>query len=198
MKRRQAIRLLGGAAGASLATPEGTIAELIAWGSRVRLDMNQGGSPARQVVGLLTPARSIVMEALAEVIIPETDTPGAREADVSGFVDALVDGWLDEDDRDRFLEGLDGVDPTARELFGSDFAACSEEQRQALVGEWDAELSALRADPDQDASLHFFHDVKRFAITAYFTSAAGLAATGHRFYHPRFEGCAPLAGEACP
>ena len=133
------------------------------------------------------------MAALAEVIIPATDTPGASQAGVTEFVAALVVGWLDDDDRDRFLEGLDTVDPSARERFGADFVDCDPQQQAQLLGELDAEVARLREDPDANASRHFFHHVKRFTITAYFTSEVGLAALGHRTSFRTFEGCAPLS-----
>ena len=187
MKRRRAIGVLGGVAAGPLLVPSGAFAELLAWSERVRKSSPSPGGSTH-----LTPPRTRVMAALAEVIIPETDTPGASQAGVTEFVAALVDGWLDDDDRDLFLEGLDTVDPAARERFGADFADCSAEQQSEYVGDLDAEVTRLREDPDANASDHFFHHVKRFTITAYFTSEVGLAALGHRISFRTFEGCAPL------
>ena len=203
MQRRRAIQVLGGVAGAPLVMPSGALAELLAWGGRVRASIPPNGRPdsaaATTPATTLTPERARAMEALADIIIPETDTPGAAEAGVTEFVTALVDGWLEDDDRDRFLAGLDTVDPAARERFGADFADCTEAQRTQLVGEFDAELTRMREDPDARASRYFFHDVKRFTITAYFTSEAGLDALGYRISFRTFEGCAPLTpAEAGP
>ena len=188
--------MLGGVASGSLLMPSGAFSELLAWGERVRASMSSNGGPdsgSLPAATLLTPPRARAMEALADVIIPETDTPGAAEAGVTEFVAALVDGWLDDDHRDRFLAGLDTVDPTARDRFGADFADCTLEQRDELVGEFDAELTRQREDPDARASRYFFHDVKRFTITAYFTSEAGLDAIGHRTTYRTYEGCVPLS-----
>lgn len=203
MKRRRAIGVLGGMVGGPLLAPEGAFAELVAWAERVRASAGQAGGSshdASQVApSLLTPPRARVMAALAEVIIPATDTPGASEAGVTEFVAALVDGWLDDDDRDRFLTGLDTVDPAARNRFGSDFADCAPDEQGALVGDLDAELTRLRDDPDADETRHFFHDVKRFTLTGYFTSEVGLEAIGYRTTFAAFEGCAPLtAAERSP
>ncbi len=197
MQRRRAIQLLGGVAAGPLVAQPRALADLVAWGERVRASIpsNSGrdSAPATSpAASQLTPERARAMEALADIIIPETDTPGAAEAGVTEFVTALVDGWLDDEDRDRFLAGLDTVDPTARERFGADFADCTEAQRTELVGEYDAELARQREDPEARASRYFFHDVKRFTITAYFTSEVGLAALGHRTAFRTFEGCAPL------
>lgn len=196
MKRRRAIGVLGGIVGGPLLAPEGAFAELVAWAERVRAS---AGTPAgadpvgpQVAASLLTPPRTRVLAAMAEVIIPATDTPGASEAGVTEFVAALVDGWLDKDDRDRFLKGLDTVDPSARDRFGSDFADCTPDEQEALVGALDADLSRLRDDPTTDETRHFFHDVKRFTLTAYFTSEVGLEAIGYRTTFRAFEGCAPL------
>ena len=198
MKRRRAIGVLGGVAGAPLLMPVDEIERLVDWRQRVQ---DAAGSPApggpagdaaTQAASLLTPSRARVMEALAEVIIPATDTPGASEAGVTGFVAALVDGWLDDDDRDRFLAGLDTVDPACRERFGSPFAECAPGEQAAFVRGLDEELTRLRDDPAADETHHFFHDVKRFTITAWFTSDVGLDAIGYRTTFRTFEGCAPL------
>ena len=195
MKRRRAIGVLGGIVGGPLLAPEGAFAELVAWAERVRASGGAAGADAagsQVAASLLTPPRARVMAALAETIIPATDTPGASEAGVTEFVAALVDGWLDDDDRDRFLAGLDTVDPSARDRFGRDFADCTSTQQAALVGDLDANLARLRDDPSADETRHFFHDVKRFTLTAYFTSEVGLEAIGYRTTFPAFEGCAPL------
>lgn len=195
MKRRQAIGVLGGVASAPVLMPFDELKRMVAWRERVRASAAPPGASEAtiaQAASLLTPPRARAMEALAEVIVPATDTPGASEAGVTEFVAALVDGWLDNDDRDRFLAGLDTVDPECRERFGSPFAECIPGDQAAFVRGLDEELTRLREDPAADESQHFFHDIKRFALTAYFTSEAGLAALGYRTTFRTFEGCAPL------
>ena len=200
MERRRAIGLLGAVAGSQLVMPGDAFAELLAWGERVRESMAlRDGGDASTAAGAplpaaseLTPARARVMAALADVIIPATDTPGAAEAGVTEFVAALVDGWLDDDDRDRFLAGLDTVDPAARERFGAIFAECTLGEQAALVSEFDEEVARLREDPAARATQHFFHNVKRFTLTAYFTSEVGLDALGYRTSYRAFEGCVTL------
>ena len=187
--------MLGGIVGGPLLAPEGAFAELVAWAERVRASGGAAGADAagsQVAASLLTPPRARVMAALAETIIPATDTPGASEAGVTEFVAALVDGWLDDDDRDRFLAGLDTVDPSARDRFGRDFADCARDEQATLVGDLDANLARLRDDPSADETRYFFHDVKRFTLTAYFTSEVGLETIGYRTTFPAFEGCAPL------
>lgn len=201
MERRRVIQILGSAAGAPLLHQSEALSKLIEWGLCVRMSAERGGvtGGGEATSSLLTPERGRVMEAMARVIIPTTDTPGAEEAGITEFVAALVDGWLEDDERDRFLDGLDTVDPTARERFGADFAECAPGERTELVAEYDAELSRRRESPGTRVSEYFFHDVKRFTVTAYFTSEAGLAALGHRVVFRSFEGCVPVEQtEGCP
>lgn len=80
MERRRAIGVLGSVAAGPVLMPSRTFAELLAWSERAR-----ASSTGPHVSSLLTPPRARAMTALAEVIIPATDTPGASEAGVTEF-----------------------------------------------------------------------------------------------------------------
>ena len=189
MRRRRALEIIGAAAGAPLLVPGGAVAQALALGQRIRAQVGPvGGAPP----ATLTPAQARAMTALAEVIIPPTDTPGASEAGVTAFVDALLTGWLDAPDRDRFLAGLDEVDPIARAAHGADFADSTPDQQADLVARLDEDLDHRRQDPDVDETQTFFYDVKRFTLAGYFTSEAGLRTLGYRIIPGAFEGCVLL------
>ena len=190
MKRRRALEIIGAAAGAPLLVPGGAVGQALALGERIRAVTGPvvGGAPP----ATLTPAQARTVTALAETIIPRTDTPGASEAGVTAFVDALLTGWLDASDRDGFLAGLDAVDPVARAAHGADFADCTPAQQAELVARMDADLDRLRRDPDEDERETFFYDMKRFTLAGYFTSQAGLRTLGYRIIPGAFEGCVIL------
>ena len=46
------------------------------------------------------------VDAMAEAIIPTTDTPGASEAGVAEFIEAIVSEWYDAEQREHFMRGL--------------------------------------------------------------------------------------------
>ena len=189
MRRRRALEIIGAAAGAPLLAPGGAVAQALALGERIRAQVGPvGGAPP----ATLTPAQARAMTALADVIIPRTDTPGASEAGVTAFVDALLTGWLDAPDRDRFLAGLDEVDPIARAAHGADFADCTPAQQADLVARLDEDLARRREDPEVDETQTFFYDVKRFTLAGYFTSRVGLRTLGYRIIPGAFEGCVLL------
>src|SRR5436190_16838652 len=83
----------------------------------------------------LSPAQLELVATVAEHIIPETDTPGARAAGVHRFVDTLLTDHYPTPERDRFLAGLADVAARARSAHAQAVAQCAPEQRIALPTE---------------------------------------------------------------
>src|SRR5947208_2921431 len=98
MNRREALRLLATGAAFQL--------------SPVRLfTLRQARSllAAEAAYRTLNNHQSATVAALAEVIIPRTDTPGATDVGVSPFVDLVLPEWYGDEDRSGFLTGLADV-----------------------------------------------------------------------------------------
>ena len=76
---------------------------------------------AREAV--FSPAQRAIVDAAAERIIPETDTPGARAAGVPAFIELMVGEWYSEEERASFLAGVDESfnqnDPMAYDELGA-------------------------------------------------------------------------------
>src|SRR5436309_14319926 len=81
----------------------------------------------------LSPAQLELVATVAEHIIPETDTPGARAACVHRFVDTLLTDQYPTPERDGFLAGLADVDARARYRQGKTFVECRADQQVALL-----------------------------------------------------------------
>jgi hypothetical protein len=81
----------------------------------------------------LTPDQRNTVEAIAEIILPETETPGAKAAGVDQFVDRMLTDYYKPADRDRFLAGLKRVDARAQRLHGKPFGALTKEQQTSIV-----------------------------------------------------------------
>ncbi len=127
----------------------------------------QGAGEAWKPV-FLTPDQAELLAALAEIIIPETDTPGARAARVHEHID-LVLSHETEQVRTTFLEGLAEVGRLSLVRYGKAFVRLSPEDQEAL-------LSRL-AEPDQPgegAGHRFFRDLRRRTVFAYYTSREGI------------------------
>ena len=101
--------------------------------------------------------------ALAEAIIPATDTPGATAAFVNRYVDAVLDD-ADQHVRDDFVRGLEWVDRRSQKLYGQPFAGAKREQQDALL----TILSSPDNHDDADeVGRDFFEDMKAKTIVGY-------------------------------
>lgn len=117
----------------------------------------------------LSPAQGELVATMAELIIPETDTPGARAAKVHEFVDLMLTDWYDVEDKDHFMAGLAQVDEMAQAANGGNFVDNTEEQQVALLTELE---DAAYADPGGDQK-PFFSMMKELTLTGYYTSEIG-------------------------
>ena len=97
----------------------------------------QTASPAAWAPRTLTPDQRALVVAIADTIIPETDTPGARAAHVDQFVDALLTDHLAPVEKERFLTGLTRVEARARRTHQKGFVELTPAQQAAMVGEMD-------------------------------------------------------------
>jgi hypothetical protein len=116
---------------------------------------------------------------LAERIIPETDTPGARRALVHQYIDFAL-SRREVVDRARFQEGLQRLDGRCAAAFGKPFAGL-EPARQDEI------LTRMMSEEDP-----FFRDAKELTIEGYYRSEIGmrqeLGFEGNTFLS-EFEGC---------
>jgi hypothetical protein len=149
-------------------------------------------STPQQSMLVLDAHQNLTVTTLAEHIIPETDTPGARAARVNEFIDLLLAEWYEEDERAQFLRGLADVDTRSVSLFGTVFVHATEPQRVALLSGLDAELTALR-EADAEPQAHFFGQIKWLTLYGYYTSEIGQTRELQATIIPgRYDPCGPL------
>jgi hypothetical protein len=136
ISRREAIRRVSLLLGGAISAP--TLAGLLAGCER--------GAPgaAAFVPRALTAPQNQLVVALAEHILPRTDTPGATDARVNEFVDAMLADFYSATDRAKFLAGLGQVDVRAQQAYGKPFLGGTAEQQLALVTALDRETFAKR------------------------------------------------------
>ena len=196
--RRQALQLIGGAAAALPLLP----AELFANAHLAHVHLHQqetGGEPAPLTV--LTEHQASTLNAIAERILPTTDTPGAGDAGIPGFVDRLLEGWLPDAARSHLLAELDRFDTRASERHPdtAGFVDLSESQQDALLTEAQDEAIAQRdgrafsRKPDRLQEQPFFDLVKWLTVFGYYTSEAGMKSElGYRIVPGRWDPCVDL------
>lgn len=170
--RRQAVLTFGALWGA-LTMPTSALAQALpAWAPKA-----------------LTSDQARALETAAELIMPATDTPGAREAGVPQFVDRAVALYCDPAEAALIRSGLDRMNADARAAHGGPFAALKTAQQTAMLAAYDAE-AARRAQ----GAPHFFATLKEMVTVGYFTSEPGaMKALRYDPIPGEYRGCVPLS-----
>lgn len=114
-------------------------------------------------------AQATMVMNIAEMIIPETSTPGAKSAGVHIFIDSFVQHCVPPADHPAILEGLDLVNEKANEDYGNDFSDLSEENKTAML----KSLAASEFDESNEDASEIFKGIKRLTLTGYFNSEKG-------------------------
>lgn len=124
-----------------------------------------GASPGRSAA--LTEAQMSLVSALAEGILPATDTPGAIDAGVPSFIGLLFSEWFTPQEQLDFQRGLEQIDAQSTNQHRCAFVACPAQQQFAMLEQWDREAAVAR---QAHAAPTFFGRFKSLAVLAYYTS----------------------------
>ena len=197
MDRREVLRLLGSAVALSALPAEALTA------------IQQASAQVAQSKGLktLNPHQNATVTTIAEMIIPATDTPGAKEAKVNEFIDLLLTEWYEPAETKEFLAGLADVDARSKKKFSAAFVDCTPAQQTELLTQLDAEamdfagkqkkaVTQSSISPLQQttpAPSNFFYTMKKLTLTGYYTSQIGFSKELGKFIiPPEHAGCAPV------
>ena len=170
---------------------------------------------------LFSDAEIALLDEIAETILPETSTPGAKAARTGAFMALMVTEAYDAGDQQVFREGMRAVDDACRQAHGAGFMEAAPAQRLAVLEPLDREqkeqgdarserdrlvklenLSDERgvASPVVDAATadeeprHYFRMMKELALLGYFTSEIGCTQAQRYVESPgRFDPCVPYA-----
>jgi hypothetical protein len=143
--------------------------------------------------------------AMIDLMIPATDTPGAKAARVNEFIDVILTSWATPVERERLLAGVAGVDTLSGTLYAKNFVEATAEQQTALLRAMDDAVDWAH-DPnsnddydgsiDYDARLRgeFFRVFKTLTFHGYYTSEIGFTQDLKQEIIPGEQhGCAPVS-----
>ncbi|MCF6404206.1 gluconate 2-dehydrogenase subunit 3 family protein [Chitinophaga filiformis] len=135
-----------------------------------------------------------ILAEIAETIIPETTTPGAKAAKVDEFIVTMLNDCYKAEDQKLVLDGLKKIDEASETQFKKPFADLSDEQKNTVLTAIDKERVDYnkRENKKEGDPTHYFQILKELTLTGYFTSEPG--ATKALRYVPvpgKYEGCIP-------
>jgi gluconate 2-dehydrogenase gamma chain len=138
---------------------------------------------------------------LAEIIIPKTATPGAKDAGVPAFIDGMLKEVFVKEDQDKFLKGLTEFEEDTQKTYGSSFESCTGEERIALFKKHhDTAIASMGTggptgwwNTSGGADKPFVLKVKELTLLGFFTSEPGATQVLQYNAVPGpFKGCVPL------
>ena len=191
MQRRDILKLLGSAAAISTLPQEAFT--VLAQASAQTTNSSRSKT--------LTPHQNETVITITELIIPKTNTPGAKGAKVNEFIDLLLTEWFEPAEKRDFLHGLEQVDVQSRKLFSASFVECQPDQQIQLLKQLDA--AAMEFAEKQRAAKHtssepppmdFFYQLKKLTLTGYYTSEIGFSQElQQEIIPPHYTGCVPVS-----
>jgi hypothetical protein len=136
------------------------------------------------------------LDEVAETILPQTNTAGAKAAGVGRFMTVMVNDCYKKEDQEVFHKGINTLDDACKKMHGHSFMKATPEERKALLISVDNETKEYikkKADFDneqkekekeaqekettdfkkQTMPNHYFQQLKQLAIFGYFTSEKG-------------------------
>lgn len=153
--RREVLQgLIVSLGGATLLTACGGVASVVSTSS---------GGTAR----FYTPRERELVARLSDLIIPRTETPGALDVNVPGYMDGLMSDWASSDTQQAHRRALEIIDERLSDAVGGDFV-------QASAG--DAEVALIALDSaafNGDGSLQGYRACKGYITQCYFATEPG-------------------------
>lgn len=165
--RRQAVERISLILGGALSTQitAGVMGEVLNTGASVEISDAQ---------------KALLIE-VADIIIPTTDTPGAKAAGVEEFIIRLIRDCYEPADQTAFYDGLAKIEAASQNAHTKKFIDLNIEQRNAIIKDATKTNKA------------FFKQIKQLTVTGYFISEIG--ATEALVYLPvpgSFQGDVPM------
>ena len=176
MERRDLLRAAGVATALSVF---GAPRDALAVWSRIA----RGGA----ILGGLTEQQLALIAAIADTILPRTDSPSATDVGVPAFVDVVVSENDTDEDRAAFVAGLDSIEALAKSTAGDAFAQLAPAARASVIEAVEAAPNR-RADPART-----YWRLKGLVVHGYFTSEPVMKdVLKYEVMPGRFEGAAPM------
>jgi hypothetical protein len=180
MNRRKAIKLilLGSASVTSLISYK--------WLDRIKITD----------VAYLSDKQSLIAE-LAETIIPQTDTPGAKAVNVETFIIRMLTDCTDARSLSNFIIGLQELEEYSILHHKRSFVFCTAAQKEAILKEFENRAQPYRGllgkIENKILGRPFFHLLKSYTVIGFCTSRLGATQALHYESVPgRFENVGPI------
>ena len=182
-----------------------------------RTETDAGAKKSASAGTAFTADEIAFLDEVAETILPQTDTPGAKAAKTGAFMALIVTDSYSLRDQKVFRDGMQKLEAASVKANGAGFMKATPEQRLALLEVLDKEqkaeadvrkqealkkTQALIAQPapvgdapvataiTAEPAVHYFRMMKELALLGFFTSEIGCTQAQRYVESPgRFDPC---------
>jgi hypothetical protein len=144
--------------------------------------------------GFFTEKDISFFDEVAETILPKTNTPGAKDAEVGKFMASYSTDCYSNDELQLLKEGIRDLNKKSSKMNREFFVYGTAAQKQKVLEEADAEAKKYNEEKEHSRKKvmgpHYFTLMKQMVLLGFFTSKPG--ATQVLRYVPvpgKYEGC---------
>lgn len=169
MERRDLLKMIAAATGTAFVS-----GGAFAWNDIPAVPLSATGFDRNDV---------ILFNDMAEVIIPKTDTPGAKEANVGEFMAVFVADCYNHAERAVFMDGIEDFKNSVMRTYNQPFELLAPEDKLDVISAMNIAankanqqegINYINATPGHNAPVpHFFTLFKQLTIFGFFTSEVG-------------------------
>ena len=153
MKRREALKNIGLAAGIAVATP-----------SVLSILQSCTSDAATWQPSFFTSEEGALLKGITDTILPKTDTPSASEVNVAEFLDKYVNEVLMEEEQAQSRKSMESLLELVKENYGTNISKLTEDNYKDLL---DNHMK-LRGEEGRDNPIsQFLNQIKGQSIWAY-------------------------------
>lgn len=158
-----------------------------------------------------TAANISLLDEIAETIIPATDTPGAKAAQVGAFMKVMVTDCYTQEQQDAFMKGISTLEEACKKANNKSFMDCTPQQRHDLLVSLEKEAKDFdKAVEEKDkprreemnkqnkgydfvaSPRHYYTMMKQLTLLGFFTSKTGMTETLRHIAVPgHYDGALP-------
>ncbi|MDC0231073.1 gluconate 2-dehydrogenase subunit 3 family protein [Aureispira] len=120
--------------------------------------------------------RSLIND-IAETIIPKTDSPGAKDAEVYKYIILILKECTSRQNQNNFINGLIKLKNYTHSQYQCTFSECSKDQQNNIIHYFEQQTTKLKGIAKKIHKkifgLSFFEIIKKLTIEGFFTSEIG-------------------------
>jgi hypothetical protein len=132
------------------------------------------------------------LDEIAETILPKTNTPGAKDAEVGKFMTVMVNDCYTEADQKIFHEGMKKLDEACNKMHNHSFMKAEAAQRKELLISLDKEAKEYAKNKKKEDPNHYFTMMKQLTLLGFFTSKPGMTECfNYQAVPGRYDGAVP-------